>query len=103
MLSWSPAHAARRSDEALHGRRSSSEPARRRWPRIWSRLSSSGDVIEDARRRLGRRRSLATEVVLEPHDVEELGRRDLDEPTGLERLIPVDAAHADVRAIAGAE
>ena len=45
MLSCSPAHAAFRSDPALFGRRSSSEPTRRRNARICRRVSSSCDPI----------------------------------------------------------
>ncbi len=48
MLSWRPAQAARRSDSALFGTRSSSPPTRRRNARIWARVTLSRDCAEPA-------------------------------------------------------
>src|SRR5688572_27260716 len=52
---------------------------------------------------LWRRRALAPEIILEAHDVMELGCRDLDEPARLERLVAMDPAGPDVGPLARAE
>src|SRR5215212_7687905 len=100
MLSCNPAQAARRSDPVLHRSRSSSAPTRRRWPRICSRASWSVAVTADS---LRRGRALAAEVILEPDDVVELGRGDLDELARLDGLVSVDAPCPDVRTFARPE
>src|SRR5262245_45313159 len=49
MLSWRPAHAARRSDRRPGGRRSSSAPTCRRNARICRRVSCSRACVIDAK------------------------------------------------------
>src|SRR5690349_858257 len=85
---------AARPSHLDRARRSRAKPTPR--PRPGSPLKSTPAGLR-------RRGALAAEVVLDPDDVIELGRRHLDETAGLDGLVAVRPAGAHVGALAGPE